>query len=184
MIDSTPRFPVILPVTLSSKKGDVQPFFLGILENVPAPCIESSYSRRWQGLETLTIPGSRLPGTYSGSLLYQDSGDLRVCFPRSPSPVWRGQECGQVSIEQFPCPGKLKTRVQTTHGCPSGDKWLSESLIPIFEKAIVEHADTLRQHALTSLRNSLLDWINRLKADAIAREKEANAIMAALGSHE
>lgn len=187
MIDNTPRFPVIIPVTLSAKKGDIQPFFLGIVENIPAPCIESTYTRRWQGLETLTIPApgsqcTRLPGTYRGTLLYREGDNFHACQTGSRSPLWRGKACGQVSIDQYTGPGKVITKCSATHSCQSGENWLSQGLIPIFQSSTIEHAGKLRQHALNSLRRSFLDGIARLRKDADAREQEAILVMAALGS--
>lgn len=112
-------FDVVLPVSLSAKKGDSQAFFLGIREESPHLAIAGHTGRDWQGLETLNPntytnkEGVRLSPTFSGYLLWRGEGldqlntDLAGWkhghLPDGsrltrPSPLFRGQLCGEVKL--------------------------------------------------------------------------------------
>jgi hypothetical protein len=201
---SSRYFPVIIPVSLSAKKGDTQPFWLGIRHDIPCVSIASEYGQPWQGLESLepnkyrNSGGVRLDPVYSGNLLWrgdnlegnrldnagystwEGSGADRKQVVM-PSPVYRGEAIGECGFTVNLAPHYNNfIRWSDCKATDGARKWLHAELDLTILATIQEHKDTLRQAALANLRFRFAEGVASLRKAAQEREEEAQRIMEAI----
>lgn len=202
-------YTITLPVALSAKKGDTQAFFLGIRQNSPSPCIASDWSHPWQGLETLdpstyrNAEGVRMSPTFSGFLLWRGKGlehnnaDLAGKHGKvdgkpvvRPSPVFRGQACGEVKLTYDLERNRIGKANGWTHpavdvscdGTASARDWLKDQLSAPFLEAIRANREALHRAAVDYVRDAFREGVQRLRDDADKREQEAADILARIES--
>lgn len=199
----SPYYPIIVPVTLSAKKGDSQKFYIGIRHSIPYPSIESGWGRTWQDLGTLepnkyrNSGDVRLEQKYHGALLWRDEGcdgsrrdnagwDITEWeggqrkHTVMPSPMFKGKSLGEVEFTV----GDWKPDDVRISGSFSDTAraWLHSSLGPVIVQAIKDNRELLRKDALDKLRERFAEGVKRLRDDADKREQEALAILKAIGA--
>lgn len=183
---------LILPLTLSSKKGDCQQFWVSLEQDVPCPSI-APHARDWENLETCNPAsyrnsgGVRLPDTYHGFILWRgealehNNTDLAgwVTYPERivlPSPVWRGKAVGEVRYS-VGMPFDSRCVSVRTNADKSADKWLAAAIEAVVIPAIDKHKAHLRTVALEMLRNRFADQIRDMRKNCDKLESVAASVI-------
>lgn len=186
---------LILPLPLSSKKGDHQQYWVSVEQDVPCPSI-APHASDWGNMETLNpqiyrnSEGVRLPNTYHGYILWRgealehNNTDLAgwVTYPERilrPSPVWRGKAVGEVRYS-VGMPFYSRCVSVRTNADKSAEKWLTAAIEAVVLPAINKHKAHLRTVALEMLRNRFADQIRDMRKNCDKLESVAASIMQTL----